>query len=108
VKGLWADTSDKPAETKLSNGKVYKLEATSTVKRGSMSAQTPLWPQMWIKTVENPNPPAIEALIWQGVSYTNRSIIMDFGVLHFQLKYLTHTSIQIFARKDLDELILGS
>jgi len=119
--GLWADAPDNnPGEKKLANGSVYRLQATSTAVRGANRAQTPLWPPMWRKTAsQDDDPPALNQLKLQGVSCTNRAIIMDMGELKFQvsntrlgvsflfnssnklflqLAYLTHTSIQIFTR----------
>jgi len=84
--GLWADAPDNnPGEKKLANGSVYRLQATSTAVRGANRAQTPLWPPMWRKTASQDDPPPLNQLKLQGVSCTNRAIIMDMGELKFQV-----------------------
>ena len=83
--GLWADATDSESQLLAPDGLVYRLSASSTVKRGSRSAQTSLWPEMRKKTRAQPNPPAIQSLVWEGVHWTSRAIIMDMGELYFQV-----------------------
>lgn len=89
---LWADAT--PAEEKkvsAQDGHVYRLTATSSVKRGSKGAQTPLWPLDFTVTKDTPDPPSIQTLELKGVSTTSRAIILDMGpqflkVSAFELK----------------------
>lgn len=86
VLGLWADTSLKPEEAGLApDGNVYSLTPDSTTQQGSKGGQTSLWPPMFQQTEENPEPTPILALVWQGISHTSRAIILNFGVLFFQV-----------------------
>lgn len=83
--GLWADASKAEEKVLASDGMVYRLDAHSTVHRGTCGAQTSLWPPMWRKVQGNPDPPPIQSLRWGAVSFSNRAIVMDLGVLHFQV-----------------------
>ena len=83
--GLWADATNAESHLLAPDGLVYQLSASSTVKRGSCSAQTSLWPEMWKITDAQPEPPSIQFLVWKGVHWTSRAIIMDMGELCFQV-----------------------
>ena len=87
VLALWADASEKEEKKLAPNGLVYRLDASSTVARGSRNAQTTLWPGPFQKTKKNPNPPSIQTLGLKGVTYSNRTIILDMGPLHFQVSF---------------------
>ncbi|KAF8054957.1 hypothetical protein FPV67DRAFT_1459652 [Lyophyllum atratum] len=101
VIALWADASEKEA-TRLKHipavkeGHVYQLSAKTTAVRGSRYVQTSLWPDMWRKTSSNRNPPPIQSLQLQGLSTTNRAIILDLGLLHlkFYKSSVWHDSIR--------------
>ena len=86
--GLWADATEAESHLLAPDGLVYCLSASSKVKRGSRSAQTSLWPEMWKITHTQPDPPSIQSLVWKGVHWTSRAIVMDMGRLHFQVCYL--------------------
>ncbi|KDR72183.1 hypothetical protein GALMADRAFT_765703 [Galerina marginata CBS 339.88] len=102
---LWADASEKEEKKLAPDGLVYRLDASSTVVRGNANAQTSLWPGPFKKTKANPDPPSIRTLKLKGVSYSNRTIILDMGPLHFQLAYLTHTSIQFFSKETWENTV---
>lgn len=97
VLALWADASEKEEKKLAPNGLVYHLDASSTVARGSWNAQTTLWPGPFQKTRKNPNPPSIQTLGLKGVTYSNRTIILDMGPLHFQVSFysILHTSFSL-------------
>lgn len=83
--GLWADATDEEAKTLALDGMVYQLNADSKVKRGTCSAQTSLWPQMWKKLPSQPDPPSIQTLHWKKVILSSRAIILDLGELYLQV-----------------------
>jgi hypothetical protein len=92
--GLWADASKAEERSMASDGLVYCLDALSTVYRGTCGAQSSLWPPMWRKVKGKPDPPLIQSLKWGAVSFTNRAIVMDLGLLHFQVSH-GNSSFQI-------------
>jgi hypothetical protein len=88
--GLWADASKEEAKrVGAADGHVYRLEATCKVKRGTNSAQTPLWPPDFAITASQCNPPSIQALELKGVSTTSRAIILNLGPLSLKVCLLT-------------------
>jgi hypothetical protein len=120
---IWADATSTDKNPKPANlDCVHMLDANNKWKRGTKSSQTYLWPAMWGKTSSNPHPPPITTLELKGIRKTNRSLILDFGNLWFQvslqlillccnvrffilyfvfclqLSYLTHTSVQFYKR----------
>ncbi|KAF8240414.1 hypothetical protein L208DRAFT_1420413 [Tricholoma matsutake] len=99
VMALWADALQAEAKrVGASDGQVYCLDPTCTIKRGTNHKQTPLWlPQLAIST-KQPNPPSIESLELKGVATTSRSMILNLGPVSLKLAYLTHTSVQIYKR----------
>ncbi|KIM47141.1 hypothetical protein M413DRAFT_64021 [Hebeloma cylindrosporum] len=106
VLGLWTDkTAGKKGKKPKPTDLVFMLDHNSKDKRGNAGNQGYLWPPMWRKSSENPNPPSISLLELQGVRTTSRAIILNFGALHFQLAYLTHTSVQCFNKHTWDTVI---
>jgi len=67
---------------------VFRLDHNSKDKRGNAGNQGYLWPPMWRKSPENPNPPSISLLELRSVQTTSRAIILNFGTLHFQVRLL--------------------
>lgn len=82
---LWADASKTEEKSLAPDGLVYCLDALSTVYRGTCGAQSSLWPPMWRKVKGKPDPPLIQSLKWEAVSFSNRAIVMNLGPLHFQV-----------------------
>lgn len=85
VLGLWADYTGKDSVDNDVDTKVYKLDASSTAVRGQKNHAGSLWPSMWLKSEQLPDPPPITQLVLLRVSSTNRAIILDFKHLHFQV-----------------------
>ncbi|KAF8869972.1 hypothetical protein CPB84DRAFT_1693593 [Gymnopilus junonius] len=112
VLGLWADkTMGKAAKRRkipASQDMVFQLNNTSRDKRGNKGNQGFLWPPMWQRTLKNQDSPSINQLEWKGVKTTMRAVILDFGLLHFQLAYLTHTSIQCFHMRTWETVVKPS
>ncbi|KAJ7429906.1 hypothetical protein B0H11DRAFT_2140501 [Mycena galericulata] len=88
------------ASQEAKDGLVYNLDATSTVKRGQNHHQAPLFPPSLRVSPQNPYPPALNTLVLEKITYTNRALILHFGTLFFMLQYLTHTSVQFYPRED--------
>ncbi|KAF5319803.1 hypothetical protein D9611_012895 [Ephemerocybe angulata] len=89
---IWVDPSLKNAEKDLSPNKcIISLDAASEITRGSLGSQEPVYPTCL--------PPGTDltALSFKAVSMTPRAVRLDFTVVQFQLAFLTHTSVQIFA-----------
>lgn len=125
VLGLWADKVKGKAvrnrKIPASKDLVFQLCNTSKDKRGRKGNQGFLWPPMWQKGSKNQDPPSINRLEWKDVRTTTRAIVLDFGVLHFQvgpnpfifsmrlivpqLAYLTHTSVQCFNKKTWENVV---
>ena len=61
---------------------------TSQDDRGSMNNKAYIWPPMWQKSSENPNPPSISMLELKEAKTTSRAMILNFGILHFQVSYI--------------------
>ncbi|KAJ7653553.1 hypothetical protein DFH06DRAFT_1330273 [Mycena polygramma] len=80
-------------------GLVHDLDHDCTVKRGQNSHQTSVYPPMLRRTVDNPNPRALDTLVLTDVTYTSRAMILHFGELYFMLQYLTHTNAQPYPRE---------
>jgi hypothetical protein len=92
VLGLWTDkTAGKKGKKPKTTDLVFRLDHNSKDKQGNAGNQGYLWPPMWKKSSENPNPPSISLLELQGVHMTSRAIILNFGTLHFQVRLLNVT-----------------
>ncbi|KAJ7716284.1 hypothetical protein B0H16DRAFT_1701414 [Mycena metata] len=85
-----------PAAAK--QGLVYELDSCSTIKRGQKDNQSDVYPPALRTTASNPDPPSVNTLTLEAISYTNRALILNFGTLFFMLQYLTHTSVQFYPR----------
>ncbi|KAH7906784.1 hypothetical protein BJ138DRAFT_1104858 [Hygrophoropsis aurantiaca] len=116
VHGIWVDGTEKersaaPRGTPLRNGHVYSLSPNTTIKRGTNGAQTPVWPPKFQcpakRKRDAPDPPSIEELELQDISYTGRTLVMDFRDLWLQVQYLTHTSVQFYTRSMWERSIAG-
>ena len=88
VVSLWTDkTAGKNSKKRRqTTDLVFKLDHDSKDKRGNAGNQGYLWPPMWRRSAENPNPPSITCLELQSVRTTSRAIILNFRVLHFQVR----------------------
>ncbi|KAI0746392.1 hypothetical protein C8Q80DRAFT_1174915 [Daedaleopsis nitida] len=91
------------------HGHVYKLNASSTIVRGPLNCQKPIWPTLhaaaskdrrdW-KPMEN-----LDGLRLCGVSRTPRTVALDFGKVTLHVQPLTHTMVQIYTRSQWDDEI---
>ncbi|KAJ7752153.1 hypothetical protein B0H16DRAFT_1251698, partial [Mycena metata] len=77
-------------------GLVYELDSRSTIKKGQKDNQSDVYPPALRTTASNPDPPSLNTLTLEAISYTNRALILNFGTLFFMLQYLTHTSVQFY------------
>ncbi|KAJ7454584.1 hypothetical protein B0H11DRAFT_2069106 [Mycena galericulata] len=91
-----AKRSNAPREAK--EGLVYDLDAKCTIKRGQNRNQTDVFPPTLRITASNPNPPSLNTLVLEKITYTHRALILHFGNLFFMLQYLTHTHVQFYSR----------
>ena len=86
---IWSDKvlpKDARNNRSHANSLAYRLSDKSVEKRGNPAAF--LWPPMWHASNRSPTQtpaPAITTLELKSVNYTSRSIIMNFGVLYFQV-----------------------
>ncbi|KAJ7699096.1 hypothetical protein B0H16DRAFT_1484282 [Mycena metata] len=70
-----------PAAAK--QGLVYELDSRSTIKRGQKDNQSDVYPPALRTTASNPDPPSVNTLTLEAISYTNRALILNFGTLFF-------------------------
>ncbi|KAF5336585.1 hypothetical protein D9611_006635 [Ephemerocybe angulata] len=99
VLDIWADPSLKAHEADLSPTKcVIRLTRSMNVTRGSKSSKVSLFPQIL------PHDKPISSLAFRDVSMTPRAVRLDFTVMHLQLAFLTHTSVQFFSQNLWDEV----
>ncbi|KAF6750024.1 hypothetical protein DFP72DRAFT_1072635 [Ephemerocybe angulata] len=99
VLNIWADPSLKAHEADLSPTKcVIRLTRSMDVTRGSKSSKVSLFPQIL------PQDKPISSLVFRDVSMTPRAVRLDFSVMHLQLAFLTHTSVQFFSQSLWDEV----
>lgn len=105
LKAIWADATEKERAVfrhsdptgRPAQGLVYKLDHTSTVRRGSSGNQKAVWPYLLDekpsqqtrgkKKIEDSEIPmeSLDGLRLQGVSRTPRTIILDFGPMVLQV-----------------------
>ncbi|KAH9918839.1 uncharacterized protein B0H18DRAFT_1106829 [Fomitopsis serialis] len=95
---IWADPTKKErkkfaAHSPAASGQVIPLDPKCKYKRGSQHAQQRIFP---------PPPFSGRDLVLQSVERTPRSLILDFGRLHFQIHLQTHTMAQIYSRQQWD------
>lgn len=88
IYNLWADPTEKeikaaPKDSRIGKGLVYKLGPTSTIMRGQIHSQRPLYPPSLKKTKTS-----IEdaGLCLKGVHYAARNVIFDLGTIWFQVR----------------------
>ncbi|KAF6748292.1 hypothetical protein DFP72DRAFT_1074556 [Ephemerocybe angulata] len=99
VLNIWADPSLKAHEADLSPTKcVIRLTRSMDVTRGSKSSKVSLFPQIL------PQDKPISSLVFRDVSMTPRAVRLDFSVMHLQLAFLMHTSVQFFSQSLWDEV----
>ncbi|KAJ7755876.1 hypothetical protein B0H16DRAFT_707212 [Mycena metata] len=72
-----------PAAAK--QGLVYELDSRSTIKRGQKDNQSDVYPPALRTTASNPDPPSVNTLTLEVISYTNRALILNFGTLFFMV-----------------------
>jgi hypothetical protein len=87
--GLFADAAT--AEERLydaQDGQVMRLNANCKILRGTASKQTPLWPEKFAYSPENPNPLPLSELTLQEAHQTSRGIVLDFGTYFLKVSYL--------------------
>ncbi|KAJ6607640.1 hypothetical protein B0H10DRAFT_1956080 [Mycena sp. CBHHK59/15] len=109
------DATEKEAEAvdasdRARQGLPYELDATSTVVRGSLNQQTPVYPP-FLKPPSEPYPPTpypatLKSLVLSGVESTHRALILHFGTLHLMVQYLTHTSVQCYSRERWEKSVM--
>lgn len=88
--GAEAEATDAPDCAK--QGLPYPLSPTSTIVRGSLSHQTPVYPPM-LHLVDTsyppvPYPPSLRSLTLSAVQSTHRALILNFGTLVLMARLL--------------------
>ncbi|KAH9836561.1 uncharacterized protein C8Q71DRAFT_733060 [Rhodofomes roseus] len=105
LQAIWADATKKEQDRLKKDcpgkrGFVYKLGPNSKVKRGSKSAQQPIWPHIGGRAR-----PSLEGLCLCDVQRTPRTLVLDLGQLAFQIQLLTHCMAQVYTRVQWDQEI---
>ncbi|KAJ7152821.1 hypothetical protein C8R46DRAFT_1228382 [Mycena filopes] len=87
-------------------GHPVALGPDSTVVRGSLNHQAPLYPPQLVPSETTPNPPSLTSLTLRGVESTHRALILNLGALCLMVQYLTHCSVQWYTRAQWDGAIM--
>ncbi|KII87835.1 hypothetical protein PLICRDRAFT_54882 [Plicaturopsis crispa FD-325 SS-3] len=111
VRALWADALEQdkdlaraPKDSRWAHDLVDTIDCYCTIERGIHKAQKSLYPPMWRRKArskkQSPSPsPPISSLQLQGIETTSRTLVLDLGALHFQIQYLTHSSVQWYTKE---------
>ncbi|KAJ7663721.1 hypothetical protein DFH06DRAFT_1041932 [Mycena polygramma] len=108
VQQIVCDASQVEAEAfgateRARQGLPYVLEPTSTLVRGSLNHQAPVYPQFLIPPSDSypptPYPPTLKSLVLCGVQSTHRALILNLGTSFLMIQFLTHTSVQWYPRE---------
>lgn len=75
--------------TRHAEGHVDILNTSCTLKRGQKDNQSRIWPGT------DKNPRSLDGLILQGISYTPRSLILQFGELDLQVSIFAPAIIDV-------------
>lgn len=119
LQNIWVDAttaemSAAPEGSRAREGHVYPLDNTSSIKRGDIKSQNPVWPPMWSSDamsvaesslsrasslrqdpgipvrLDSSQPsvgrPGIQSLELQAVHYTYSALILDLGRLWLQVR----------------------
>ncbi|KAJ6626246.1 hypothetical protein B0H10DRAFT_1999440 [Mycena sp. CBHHK59/15] len=86
------------APASVKEGLPHVLTPSSSVQRGQRSHQTSVYPLTFKPTSEKPNPPLLETLVLEKITYTHRALILHFNSILLMVQYLTHTSVQFYPR----------
>ncbi|KAJ6629643.1 hypothetical protein B0H10DRAFT_1986122 [Mycena sp. CBHHK59/15] len=85
------------APASVKEGLPRVLTPSSSVQRGQRSHQTSVYPPTFKPTSEKPNPPLLETLVLEKITYT-RALTLHFNSILLMVQYLTHTSVQFYPR----------
>ncbi|KAJ7649351.1 hypothetical protein DFH06DRAFT_1094851 [Mycena polygramma] len=88
-----------------SRGLPYTIDSKSTVTRGTNKAQGYVYPPMWRTPGKQPAKDLLSQLVLKDISYTHRSLILDFGKLFLMIQWMTHTSAQLYPRIDWETTV---
>ncbi|KAJ7022801.1 hypothetical protein C8F04DRAFT_1194154 [Mycena alexandri] len=106
-----AEAGAPDASDRAKQGLPYSLDSTSTIVRGSLNHQTPVYPPM-LRVIPDtsypptPYPPSLRSLTLCAVQSTHRALILKFGTLCLMVQYLTPTSVQWYSREKWDNAIM--
>ncbi|KAJ6590886.1 hypothetical protein B0H10DRAFT_2233459 [Mycena sp. CBHHK59/15] len=67
------------APASVKEGLPRVLTPSSSVQRGQRSHQTSVYPPTFKPTSEKPNPPLLETLVLEKITYTHRALILHFN-----------------------------
>lgn len=94
--GIWADATDKEQEDAKGASEynqVYRLDGSLPFQKGAQNRQTSVYPQFFIKSSDNLDPPILSSLVLILASNTNHAIILNFCVCMFQVSNHVCTNI---------------
>ncbi|TFY56017.1 hypothetical protein EVJ58_g7891 [Rhodofomes roseus] len=105
---IWADPTEKErckyrSGHRASKGHVVEIYPEDKFRRGSKSAQKPIFPPAPFSGQRPLRP--LSHLVLLSVERTPRSVILDFGPLKFQIHLQTHTMAQVYTRGQWDDEI---
>ncbi|KAJ3002271.1 hypothetical protein NUW54_g5939 [Trametes sanguinea] len=85
----------KPKSSRAARGLAYTLDSTSRIRRGSSKAQMPVWPHLNNSPLSDAD---LHRMEFRAISATPRTIIIDFGIVFFQIRLQTHMLTQVYSR----------
>ncbi|KAJ6603729.1 hypothetical protein B0H10DRAFT_2315653 [Mycena sp. CBHHK59/15] len=94
------------APASVNEGLPRVLTPSSSVQRGQRSHQTLLYPPTFKPTSEKPNPPLLETLVLEKITYTHRALTLHFNSILLMVQYLTHTSVQFYPRDHWESSVM--
>ncbi|KAH7908556.1 hypothetical protein BJ138DRAFT_340174 [Hygrophoropsis aurantiaca] len=104
---LWVDPTAKEMKsavsgTRESQGLVYALKDDTTIKRGQLNSQKPVYPPGYANMA---TPISHHRFQLVGVEFSPRNVILNLGKQWLQIQLFTHVCAQVYTRSDWEDAI---